>query len=404
MGYGLSLALQPRRAEAACSMTFELITDAPGVQRLADALADETRLAIDLEAAGFHRYSDRVCLIQLTGSSGTFLVDPLAVDPSPALRGPLESPDVRVLLHGGDYDLRLLDRDLDLHPVNLFDTQTAAALLGEPSLGLASLLETYFDVRLSKKYQRADWAQRPLSAEMLEYAASDTQHLHALTDLLSDRLTTLGRLSWAEEESTAMEAIRWSEDGRSDPVTRVKKARYLDVRDVALVREAWLWRDEIAQRRDRAPFRVAADAVLLEVVQARPSDVAGLAALSGFSPQLAERSGKALLGRLERVDQLEDGELVGFPKGDRSGPGRPSPEVEEVAERLKVARNMKSDELGIARGSLASNTLLLDIARSGPKNAAELVAVPSVRNWQVEALGDALINVLTAGPPPPPSG
>ena len=386
-------------------MTFQLITDPKGVQELADTLADETRLAIDLEAAGFHRYSDRVCLIQLTGSTGTYLVDPLAVDPAPALRGPLESPDVRVLLHGGDYDLRLLDRDLDLHPVNLFDTQTAAALLGEPSLGLASLLETYFDIRLSKKYQRADWAKRPLSDEMLEYAASDTQHLHALTDLLSERLETLGRLDWAEEESKLMESIRWSEDGKTDPVTRVKKARYLEPRDVALLREAWLWRDEIARARDRAPFRIAADTVLLEVVQKRPWNPSGLAAMSGFSPQLAERSGKALLGRLDRIDQMEDAELVGYPRSSRSGPGRPPPEVEEVSERLKIARNRKSDELGIPRGTLVSNTLLLDIARSAPENSAELQAVQGVRRWQVEAVGEALMEILAAGDQPPaPSG
>ena len=148
-------------------MTFQLITDPRGVQELADALAGETRLAVDLEAAGFHRYSDRVCLVQVSSPDATYLVDPLAVDPAPALRGPLEAPDVRIIFHGGDYDLRLLDRDLDLHPVNLFDTQTAAALLGEPSLGLASLLETYFSVNLSKKHQRADWAKRPLSEEML---------------------------------------------------------------------------------------------------------------------------------------------------------------------------------------------------------------------------------------------
>jgi len=386
-------------------MTFELITDPHGVQELATTLAGEKRLAIDLEAAGFHRYSDRVCLIQVSGADGTYLLDPLAVDPSPALRGPLESPDVRIILHGGDFDLRLLDRDLDLHPVNLFDTQTAAALLGEPSLGLAALLETYFSVRLSKKYQRADWATRPLSNEMLEYAASDTQHLHALTDLLTERLETVGRLGWAQEESTLMESTRWSEDGKIDPVTRVKKARYLEPREVALLRAAWLWRDEIAKRRDRAPFRVAADTVLLEVVQTRPRNVSALAGMSGFSPQLAERSGSALLARLETVHQLEDAEIVGYPRSSRSGPGRPPPEVEEVAERLKVARNLKSDELGIARGTLVSNTLLLEIARSGPKNQAELLAVQGVRRWQVEAVGDALMEVLIgSGPSAIPSG
>ena len=380
-------------------MTFQLITDPRGVQELADALAGETRLAVDLEAAGFHRYSDRVCLVQVSSPDATYLVDPLAVDPAPALRGPLEAPDVRIIFHGGDYDLRLLDRDLDLHPVNLFDTQTAAALLGEPSLGLASLLETYFSVNLSKKHQRADWAKRPLSEEMLAYAATDTQHLHALADLLSERLDAMGRLAWAQEESSLMESLRWSEEGKADPVTRVKRARYLELREVALLREAWLWRDEIARRRDRAPFRVVSDNVLVEVVQVRPRSVAGLAEMSGFSPQLADRSGRSLLVRLERIDRVDTEELVGYPPSNRTGAGRPPPEIVEVADRLKAARNRRSEELGIARGTLVSNTLLLEIARAGPENSEALLAVQGVRRWQVEAVGDALMEALNGGGP-----
>ena len=375
-------------------MTFQLITDARGVHQLTDALAGEPRVAIDLEAAGFHRYSDRVCLLQVSSLEETYLIDTLAVDPSPALRGPLEGPEVNIILHGGDYDLRMLDRDLDLHPVNLFDTQTAAALLGEPALGLAALLETHFGVRLSKKYQRADWAQRPLSDEMLAYAASDTQYLHALADLLRERLEGMGRLEWAEEESASMESLRWTDDADVDPVTRVKKARYLELRDVALLREAWLWRDEIARKRDRAPFRVAADAVLLEVVEKRPRNVSGLADMSGFSPQLAERSGRSLLQHLERVDRMDESELVGYPRGTRTGPGRPPPELEDVVDRLKASRNQRSDELGIARGTVVSNTLLLEIARADPKNGEDLLAVNGVKRWQVEALGDALLKVL----------
>ena len=375
-------------------MTFQLITDPRGVEELADALAGETRLAVDLEAAGFHRYSDRVCLVQVSSPDATYLVDPLTVDPAPALRGPLEAPDVRIIFHGGDYDLRLLDRDLDLHPVNLFDTQTAAALLGEPSLGLASLLETYFSVNLSKKYQRADWAKRPLSEEMLAYAASDTQHLHALADLLRERLDAMGRLAWAQEESSLMESLRWSEEGKADPVTKVKRARYLELREVALLREAWLWRDEISRRRDRAPFRVVSDNVLVEVVQVRPRSASGLAEMSGFSPQLAERSGRFLLDRLARIDRVDTEELVGYPRSNRTGPSRPPPEILEVTDRLKAARNQRSEELGIARGTLVSNTLLLEIARAGPENGEELLAVQGVRRWQVEAVGDALLEAL----------
>ncbi len=374
-------------------MTIRLISDSGALTELGEGLAGQSRVAVDLEAAGFHRYSDRVCLLQVTSGGQDFIVDTLAVDPSDVLRGPLESPDVQVLLHGGDYDLRLLDRDLDLHPVKLFDTQTAAALLGEPSLGLAALLEKYLDVQVSKKYQRADWAQRPLPDEMLDYAASDTRHLHALADLLTERLDTVGRRSWAEEESALMEALRWNADGDVDPVTRIKGVRNFELREVALIREAWLWRDEVARARDRAPFRVAGDAVLLEVVRERPRDVTALARVRGFSPQLAERSGRELLDRLEQTDRLDDSELVGYPSGP-SGPRRPPPAVEEIANRLKVIRNEAAAALGIARGVLMSNTVILEIARIHPSSGEELAGVTGVRRWQAEALADRFLAVL----------
>lgn len=374
-------------------MTIRLISDSGDLRELGEALTGESRLAVDLEAAGFHRYSDRVCLLQVTCGEQNFIVDTLAVDPSDVLRGPLESPTVTVLLHGGDYDLRLLDRDLDLHPVKLFDTQTAAALLGEPSLGLAALLEKYLDVHVSKKYQRADWAKRPLPDEMLDYAASDTRHLHRLADLLAERLDASGRTSWAEEESVLMEALRWNSDGDVDPVTKIKGVRNFELRDVALLREAWLWRDEVARARDRAPFRVAGDPALLEVVRERPRDVSALARVHGFSPQLAERSGAELLDRLEQTDRLDDSELVGYPRGP-SGPRRPPPAVEEIANRLKVIRNEAAEALGIARGVLMSNTVILEIAHIHPRSVEELTRIAGVRRWQSETLADRFLAVL----------
>ena len=374
-------------------MTIRLISDSAALHELGEGLTGETRLAVDLEAAGFHRYSDRVCLLQVSGADQHFVVDTLAVDPSDVLRGPLESPTVTVLFHGGDYDLRLLDRDLDLHPVKLFDTQTAAALLGEPLLGLAALLEKYLDVHVSKKYQRADWAKRPLPEEMLDYAASDTRYLHELADLLTERLEAVGRRSWAEEESALMEALRWDSDGDVDPVTRVKGVRDFELREVALLREACLWRDEVARARDRAPFRVAGDPALLEVVRERPRDVSALGRVRGFSPQLAERAGGELLDRLEQTDRLDDSELVGYPRGP-TGPRRPPPEVEDIANRLKAIRDEAAEALGIARGVLMSNTVILEIARIHPHSVDELAGIAGVRRWQSETLADRILAVL----------
>ena len=190
-----------------------------------------------------------------------------------------------------------------------------------------------------------------------------------------------------------MEELRWNNDVDVDPVTKIKGMRGFELREVALLREAWLWRDEVARARDRAPFRVAGDPALLEVVRERPQDISALGRISGLSPQLAERSGQELLDRLEQTDRLDESKLVGYPQGP-TGAGRPTPEVEDIANRLKAIRNEMAEALGIARGVLMSNTVILEIARIRPRSIDELESVTGVRRWQAETMGDRILAAL----------
>ena len=376
-------------------MSFIFVDDPADLPQLQQALASERRIALDCEAAGFHRYSDRLCLLQLATTATTHIVDPMAFDPGDVLRGPLEDPAIEVLMHGADYDLRLLGRDLRVSVRGLFDTQVAAALLGERSLGLATLLEEHLGVKLSKKYQRADWARRPLPADMLEYAAADAKHLHDLADVLRERLERSGRLAWALEECCVLEDVRWeTEPAAEDPVVRVRGARDLAPREVTALRAALEWRDRLARRRDRAPFRVAGDQALLEVAVKWPRTPEQLAGLRGFSPTLARQDGQELIERLERVTALPERELVPYPRRPRSGPGRPPAEAEERAELLRRVRNRRGDELGIDRGILLPNAVLLEIARRDPRSVIELATVPGLRRWQADILGEALVATL----------
>lgn len=364
------------------------------------ALEGRSSIALDSEAAGFHRYSDRVCLLQLSVPSGkTFLLDPLAFDPSELLRPVLEDPGVEVLMHGADYDLRLLDRDLGIRLSGLFDTQVAASLLGETGLGLSALLERHLGIVLPKKYQRADWAIRPLPEEMLEYAAGDTLHLHDLVQILREALEVKGRMAWAKEEFARLEEVRWEEtDEDRDPVLRVKRAWELDSRSVARLREALQWRDAQARARDRAPFRVAGDPALMLAAVANPGSRDELARISGFPPALAHSpAGDQLLGRFAAVDGLPAGDLVPHPPRERRGPGRPLPEEEELAERLKVARNRTAEALGLDRGTVLSNGIISEIARLAPTDTEGLLSIPGIRRWQVEVVGDDLLAVLRKG-------
>ena len=375
-------------------MKYQLIDTPEALDRAEDLLAKVPRISLDCEAAGFHRYSDRLCLVQLSTPRHDLILDPLAIDIAPLLRPRLEDPGVQVVMHGADYDLRLLDRDLGIELRGLFDTQAAASLLGAQAVGLAALLDHHLGVKLPKTHQRADWAQRPLPEAMLEYAAGDTRHLPALADILSAALREKGREEWASEEFEVLEKIRWEEEEETDPVTRVKGARDLTPREVTGLRGALAWRDEIARAKDRAPFRVVGDQVLLEIVVTRPTSIGQLEGLKGLSPRLARQHGEDLLTRLSSVDGLPQEELQPFPRWRGNGPGRPGPEEEAMANRVRDLRTRKAEELGLDRGVLLSNAQIADIVREAPRTLEELKAIPGVRRWQAGVLGTELLGIL----------
>src|SRR6476620_3466707 len=180
-----------------------------------DFLADISgvrEIAVDTEGASFHRFIDRIYLLQLSTRERSAIIDPLPIGMPKALGDILQDPDVEVVFHDADYDLRLLHQDYGWHVNNIFDTRIAAQLLGIKSFGLAALLDQFFGVKLDKKHQRADWSLRPLTPGMLEYAAQDTRHLLDLRDELRSRLEKLARLEWAREEFDRLEGTKWDDE------------------------------------------------------------------------------------------------------------------------------------------------------------------------------------------------
>ena len=378
-------------------MNVHHIADEHAARSAARRLAPRTPLALDCEAAGYHRYSDRLCLVQLSAPGDTWLIDTLAVDASGLLRSPLEDPGREIVMHGASYDLRLLSRDLGIRVRGVFDTQVAAALLGESALGLSALLERFLGVHLPKKYQRADWAMRPLPAEMLDYAAADTRYLAALADILRARLDEKERLAWASEEFRWLErTVSRREDPDPDPATNMKKARHLAPRALQRLRALWTWRDEVARRKDRAPFRVASDDVLLRLAESPPRSIGELGRRRGLSPVLARTDGGRLFEHLERAESVPEARIApGRRRREGSFPRLP-PEAEERAGRLRAARVRRARELGLDPGLLLPNKTILQIVRANPRSPEELARVPQVRAWQVEVLGHLALDILRA--------
>lgn len=374
--------------------SYRYVDSAAALTDVLAAARAEPLVAVDTEAASFHRYIDRVYLVQLSTRTATAIIDPLAVADLAPLGALLAEPRVEKVFHDADYDLRILDRDYRVRARHLFDTRIAAQLLGEPAIGLAALLEKFAGVRLAKTHQRADWSQRPLSAAMLDYAADDTRHLPALRDALRARLEAVGRLAWAEEEFQWLENLRWTGPGGGnggEAYLRIKGAKALHPRQLAALRELVAWRDGVAAERDTALFRIIGNEALLAVSQALPRSADALSGIRGLPASLARRYGPALVTAVGRALLLPEHEL---PKRERGPRVARDPELETRVERLKTARNAVAQQLAIDPGVLCGKSTLEVIARARPGDRAALAEVGDLRRWQVDVLGEALLQAL----------
>ena len=366
----------------------QLITRPADLAALVGRLAREQRIGCDTEAASFHRYVDRIYLLQVSSDTETAVIDPLAVNDLTPLGELLARQDLEVVFHDADYDLRALDRDYGFRARRVFDTRVAAQLLGEPAVGLAALLLQYFGVHVDKKLQRADWSTRPLTAEMIRYAAEDTKYLTRLRAVLAERLQAAGRLSWAEEEFLRLEAVRWTPPAPDEGYLRLKGARALPRQAQAALRALHAWREQTARGLDRSPFRVVPNDALLAVARAMPQDTAALHAVAGLPSSLARRHGADLLAA---VRAGLDAPASARPARARAARARPDAAEEARFERLKLLRNRRAAELGLQPGVACPNGALASIARAAPSSVGALEQVPDLRRWQLEALGRGAI-------------
>jgi ribonuclease D len=360
-----------------------------------EVLRQEPLMAADSEAAGYHRYFDRLCLLQLSTRDETYLVDAMALDDLGPLAQLLGDDAQEVVFHDADYDLRLLDRDFNAEVHGLFDTKIAAQFLGEPALGLANLLERHVGVRLEKKHQRADWARRPLPPGMLQYAAEDTRHLPALRDILRSRLDGAGRLRWAEEEFLVQEQARWANEADGEAYLRLKGTRTLTRRQLAALRELYGWREERARELDRATFRVVSNEALMGLARRMPSKRGELEKVHGITEGLARRYGTEFMDAVDRARALDEEALPERRKPRRRPPR--DPELDARVDRLKSVRDRRAEELGLDRGFLMPRSQLEVLARGRPGDMEELEAMEGVRRWQAEALGADLLVALDGG-------
>jgi len=364
-----------------------LVTAREHLEEIVADWAGVPRLALDIESNGFYAYREKVCLLQMSSPTEDFVIDPLAVTDLSSLAPLMADPKIEKLFHAGEYDVLCLKRDHGFTFANVFDTMIASRMLGVKELGLAALIEKQFGHKLSKKLQRADWGKRPLTREQVRYAQLDTHFLMRLADELKEKLRLKGRLEDAAEafrELTEIEPVIkvFDPEGYWRLVARQK----LSGPQIACLKEIYLFREEQAESRDRALFRVMADDLMMRVAAAVPKSMQELAAVRGMTPYLMQKFAHALLKAVQRGLEAEPPE-----QEPRQRHRRDMREL-KVFEALRQWRKGQAETEGVEPVVILSSAVLREIADMAIHNETD--PLKDLSELKRRRYGEAIEKVL----------
>jgi ribonuclease D len=366
----------------------ELVQEGRRLDRLVEELSRQRRIAVDTESNSLHAYRERVCLIQFSTEKRDYVVDPLALDDMSPLGPIFASPEIEKIFHAAEYDILCLRRDFDYSIVHIFDTMQADRILGRKQAGLDRLLDEKFGVIHNKRFQKADWGVRPLSEEMLLYAASDTHYLIPVRDLLEAELQSEQLLDLAMEDfAVACSGTAPKPRSESPAWVRFRARRDLNPREMAVAQELLMWREAVAARLDRPPFRVLDDTTLAELARVQPATAEALRS-AGLGTRQIERWGKEILRAVARGTERPPVKRAASPS-----PGRP---YLRRLERLKQWRKKSATEMGVESDVVLPRSLLLALAEGGPE---ALQTVMSSSPWRWQRFGEQIAHVIGAEAP-----
>lgn len=344
------------------------------------------RLAIDTESNGFYVYKERVCLIQLSTPTADYIIDPIAITDLSSLAPLIADPGIEKLFHAGEYDVVCLKRDYGWEFNNLFDTMIAGRLLGVKELGLAAAILRHFDIKLNKKFQRADWGRRPLTSPQLRYAQMDTHFLMRLADIQKAQLKEKGRLDNAGEAFKELCKLKPMVKA-FDPggFWKLAGGKNFNSRQLAVLKELYLFREHESERRNRAPFRVMPEDILIKLTNHMPDTYEGLKA-AGMTPYLLSHYSKGMLAALKKAK-------AGNPIPPDSRPrNRRDPREFKLFETLRMWRKKKAEGMDVDPVAIVSSEELHTVACRVAQNASN--PLEELSDFKRERYGADLLKAL----------
>ncbi len=354
------------------------------LQACVERLASQPSLAVDTESNSLHAYREQVCLLQFSTLQADYLIDPLALDDLSPLGVVFANPDIQKVFHAAEYDLICLKRDFGFTLTNIFDTRWAARLLGYQGDGLDYLLSQKFDLHLDKKYQRANWAQRPLSAEQINYARLDTRYLLPLKDLLQDELESRNLAQLACEDFRRACAVDMP-TGRAALWERMGNNHAFTPRELTLLKALYDCRERLAQQLDRPPFKVLSDQQLFDIARLSPQHLDDLLGL-GLSYRQVMRWGREIL------EAVQKGQTAPLVKPQQAP--RPSDAYLARLEALKAWRKSIARKMGVESDVVLPRPLMEMLAERGPQSMEKLADLMSESPWRMARFGPQILKAM----------
>jgi ribonuclease D len=370
---------------------FTVVSTDTQLHDLVRRLADQPHVAFDTEFVSEHTYRSQLCLLQVAAPGVLAVVDTLAVPELEPFWRLLAEPGRTTVVHAGREEMGFILHAIGARPASLFDVQVAAGLVDHDyPAGYAALVRRFLSLPTNKGETRTDWRKRPLSAAQLEYAVDDVRHLERLWRTLGERLEGLGRTAWMDEEMRS-----WQDDVEESFVRkrwrRVSGLNGLSRRELALVRELWHWRDEVAADRDMPPRRVLRDDLLVELAKRRSADEAGIAAVRGMQRSDLRHIMRGLVEAVQRGLDVPDEECPGGEKHRA-----PPPQVAMLGQFLATAVAGMCRQMSLAPALVGTSSDMRDLLSHKLGYEAGDREPLLAAGWRRHVVGD-LVDDLLAG-------
>lgn len=362
-------------------------------------VADLTKydqLAVDTESNSLYAYREQVCLIQFSTPDRDYLVDPLALTDLTPLAPIFANPACEKIFHAAEYDLICLKRDFGFEVCNIFDTMVAARILGRSEVGLGAILENEFGIHLNKRYQRANWGQRPLPADLLAYARLDTRYLLPLRNTLAAELQQTGRWELAQEDFRRACHVTLPNGNQENHLClRISGAHDLDPRQLAILNELCAYREERAAAANVPPFKILDNRRLILLAQTAPRTRQELAQTHALTERQLERHANGILTAIQRG-------LASPPYKKPPRQPRPDQRFLDRLNNLREWRKHTGAKMGLDSDVILPKDILETIAQADPRTHTDLAALMAKTPWRLEHFGNQILSVLQSDPGKPP--